>query len=130
MNYEETISVQLHVEVDREDRENREDREFHVDAGKIFEKIDNKLSSPEALGIQYKDEEKEGGRWLSLISEKYLISAYYHPTKRHSASVTNGFIKTNKSRVSKREGEWAIAFLPTTLFFNRPFYSVLDEGEE
>ena len=124
MNFDESRTVQLDIEDNNE-------KEMNIDARTIFDKIDNTLgSSPEIMAKNYQDQIVDEGRWISLISEKYVISAYFHPTKRHSATVINGFFKTNISKVSKEKGEWAIAYLPKTLFFNKTYYNILEKGEE
>ena len=118
MNFDESRTVELDIE-------DNIGKEMNRDARAIFDKIDNTLgSTPEIMAKQYQDQIIEEGRWISLINEKYVISAYFHPTKRHSATVMNGFFKTNISKVSKEKGEWAIAYLPKTLFFNKAYYNI------
>lgn len=122
MNFDESRTVELDIE---------DNKEMNIDARAIFDKIDNTLgSTPEIMAKKYQDQIVDEGRWISFINEKYVISAYFHPTKRHSATVMNGFIKKNISKVLKEKGEWAIAYIPKTLFFNKAYYNIHENGEQ
>ncbi len=66
-----------------------------------------------------------GALWITSIDgchelDGSLISAYYHPTKNHTAS-TKGTLGTRTS-VAK-SGEWALSMQPRALFGNKAYYS-------
>lgn len=51
------------------------------------------------------DQDVGGGRFISLLCGEKLVSMYFHPTKRHSATA-NG---RREVKSVKNAGKWAIA---------------------
>ena len=82
----------------------------------------------EAPSFQYSQPEV-GAKWLSW-SDGYtsgwkgkVISAYYHPTKRHSAT-TKG--KLGIKRSVARGGQWAVSKQSRGLWGNKAYYNNLE----
>ena len=79
-----------------------------VDVFKIFECIG-------AVRSSYKSEilDNGNGRWISCQENGQVISACYHKTKNHSATVETGgmgpFFNSKKSTAGP--GEWAVAIV-------------------
>lgn len=121
MNFDETRSLDLDF--------NNIEENMNIDVRNIIEKIDNTVSGPDFLDKTQNllDQIRAEGRWISVMTPNYTISAYFHPTKKHSATVINGFFFKTISRVIEEKGKWAIAYLPRALFFNRTKYNVLAE---
>ena len=73
----------------------------------------------------YNDRYPDGGRWISVQSDGIVISAYFHPTKWHSATVKTGF---RHDRVAKSEappGKWAVAQIKRDIFGgDQTFYNL------
>ena len=123
MNFEETRSLDLDLDF------NSIEENMNIDVRNIIEKIDNTVSGPDFLDKtqNLRDQIRAEGRWISVLTPNYAISAFFHPTKKHEATVINGFFYKTTSRVIKEKGKWAIAYLPRTLFFNRTKFNVLAE---
>ena len=67
---------------------------------------------------------EEGARWISCQRQGWVISACYHPTKWHTATVRTGvwpFNHEDKSRA--RPGEWAVAWHKCELGVDKTFYN-------
>ena len=65
----------------------------------------------------------DGGRFVSAMSNGLVLAAYYHPSRRHSATAIGGvFGPQTKSTVNP--GKWAVAFVSKGKFGNKTFYNV------
>ena len=51
----------------------------------------------------------EGGRFVSVQSNGMVISAYYHPTKWHTATACTGFFHDRRAKSEAPPGKWAVA---------------------
>ena len=60
----------------------------------------------------FKDTLLEDGnaRWVSNIKGGYVVSMYWHKTRRHSATCNGGFLGGGQKRVIAPAGHWAIAY--------------------
>lgn len=121
MDFEETGSLDSNL-IDIESN-------MYVDYRTIIKKIDKTFDDSylKKNKSNFSDQIKLEGRWIFLLTENYVISAYFHPTKTHSATVINGFFIKNKLRVIKEKGKWAISYLPRTLFFNKTYFNILPD---
>ncbi|KAF2078556.1 hypothetical protein CYY_000179 [Polysphondylium violaceum] len=64
-----------------------------------------------------------GAVWISDLTGDSVVSAYYHPTKRHT-STTIGALSMQRSTVGP--GEWAYSRQTRAASGNRTFYNTLD----
>ena len=67
----------------------------------------------------YSKQEVSGGTFVSTIEDDLVISMFYHPSKKHSATA-EGLVK---SRSEANPGEWAIAVTSKAMFGNRSYYN-------
>ena len=68
----------------------------------------------------YSEHDKEGGKWITGVSDGKVFSIYYHPTKWHKASVI-GKVQVKGDWV--KPGEPAVAITTQKLFGgNKSFY--------
>ena len=71
-----------------------------------------------------------GSLWVTSLDGQYLsykgllLSAYYHPSKTHTAT-TDG--KTGPKRSTAHAGEWAISVQSRGMAANKAFYNTLDD---
>ena len=72
----------------------------------------------------FSDQDVEGGRFISSMGGGQMMAAFYHPTKRHSATCMHG--NNVKARSVKDAGKWAIAKSGTSILGgNKTKYNVL-----
>eukprot|EP00486_Rosalina_sp_Unknown_P000417 CAMPEP_0201566046 /NCGR_PEP_ID=MMETSP0190_2-20130828/5562_1 /ASSEMBLY_ACC=CAM_ASM_000263 /TAXON_ID=37353 /ORGANISM="Rosalina sp." /LENGTH=114 /DNA_ID=CAMNT_0047984245 /DNA_START=36 /DNA_END=380 /DNA_ORIENTATION=- len=70
----------------------------------------------------YSEHDKEGGKWITGVSDGKVFSIYHHPTKWHKASVI-GKVNVNGDWV--KPGETAVAIATQKLLGgNKSFYDV------
>lgn len=94
---------------------------------KILEKIGTSISSSLINTSNFKDTYFENGRarWLSNIQDGYVISAYYHSTRSHSATCDGGILGGGKKSITADAGEWAIAFCKAGISRRKTYYNNL-----
>ncbi|MCQ2821508.1 MAG: lactococcin 972 family bacteriocin [archaeon] len=68
------------------------------------------------------DQDVAGGRFISYMGKGQIIAAFFHPTKRHSATCAHG--NNIKAKSIKEGGKWAIAKAPKALMGNKTYYNV------
>ena len=66
------------------------------------------------------------GRWLSNIKDGYVMSAYYHETKRHSATCNGGTLGGGQIRAVAPAGSWAIALCAAGISGRKTFWNTLE----
>ena len=67
----------------------------------------------------------EGGRFISVQRDGMLISAYYHPSRNHTATVVTGRVFDKKDKASAPPGRWAVATIYRDISGrDRTFYDV------
>jgi len=72
----------------------------------------------------FSDQDVEGGRFISSMAGGQMMAAYFHPSRRHSATCMHG--DKVISRSVKDAGKWAIAKCGKALFGgNKTKYNVL-----
>ena len=86
----------------------------------------NEILKACGMGSQtFSDQDVAGGRFISSMANGQMMAAFFHPTKRHSATCMHG--DNIKSRSIKNAGKWAIAKSGTSLLGgNKTKYNVLD----
>ena len=73
----------------------------------------------------FSDQDVEGGRFISSMGGGQMMAAFFHPTKRHSATCMHGI--NVKARSVKDAGKWAIAKSGTSIIGgNKTKYNVLE----
>ena len=73
----------------------------------------------------FSDQDVEGGRFISSMGNGQMMAAFFHPTKRHSATCMHGI--NVKARSVKDAGKWAIAKSGTSIIGgNKTKYNVLE----
>ena len=66
----------------------------------------------------------DGGRFISVQKDGQVISAYYHPTRRHSATAQSGLTQARET-ASAPAGLWAVATIPSGVTgHDRTFYNI------
>ena len=65
------------------------------------------------------DHPDRGATWITIddLNEPYLVSAYYHPTREHSAA-TETVRPNGWNEVIAPAGQWAVSVQPRVLFGN------------
>ena len=69
-----------------------------------------------------KDSDGLGKFWRST-NETYIIAAYYHPSKKHSAIANGGTNGGGLAKIPAKGGEWAVAYSKRG-FFNTSIYAL------
>ncbi|OUM59706.1 hypothetical protein PIROE2DRAFT_14676 [Piromyces sp. E2] len=65
----------------------------------------------------------EGGRWISIMADNQIISAYFHPTQRHYARAVG---KTDPGRSYADPGVWAVSVAMRNPFGgNKTYYNIV-----
>ena len=83
---------------------------YNIDANVLAKQISNLVGT--ILNPQdFKREGKDGGVLFSYTKGDYVIGAYNHPTRNHTVSVKEGYLKVTKEKSSARSGVWAIAWI-------------------
>ena len=75
----------------------------------------------------FKDTLLEDGnaRWVSNIKGGYVVSMYWHKTRRHSATCNGGFLGGGQKRVIAPAGHWAIAYCKAGVSGRKTHYNNL-----
>lgn len=89
---------------------------------KIYDKITYSLTHSYFIDT-YNENGK--GRWLSNIKDGYVISAYFHETKRHSATCQGGTLGGGQIRAIAGPKQWAIAICKAGISGRKTFWNVL-----
>lgn len=73
----------------------------------------------------YNDRSLDGGnaRWISCQTDGKVISACYHKTKRHTATVQTGLLIKHEAKSEAPAGQWAVAMLNSELGVDKTFYN-------
>ena len=67
----------------------------------------------------------QGGRFISVQQNGKVVSAYYHPTRAHSATAVTGFNHDRRARSDAPPGKWAVAVIGRDIFGgDQTFYDV------
>ena len=66
------------------------------------------------------------GRWLSNIKDGYVMSAYYHETKRHTATCNGGSFGGGQIRAVAPAGSWAIALCKAGIAGRKTYWNTLE----
>lgn len=76
--------------------------------------------------MSYNDRVLDNGnaRWISCQAGGKVISACYHKTKEHSATVQTGIWPLNhEAKSTASAGQWAVAYLNSELGVDKTFYN-------
>ena len=105
------------------------DLAINVDVNKLLEQVfsaaKKAFTKPPSTSYQVRYPDGSNSRWISAQYNGLVISAYYHKTKWHSASVQSGAIIKKKYRSEAPKGQWAVAFCDsdTSIFsIDKTFY--------
>ena len=90
---------------------------------KVYEKIYYHLTNSNTVDT-YNENGK--GRWLSNIKDGYVMSAYFHKTKRHTATCDGGFLGGGSIRATAGPGQWAIAACKAGISGKKTYWNVLE----
>ena len=73
----------------------------------------------------YNDRSLDGGnaRWISCQTDGKVISACYHKTKWHTATVQTGLLIKHEAKSRAPAGQWAVAMLNSELGVDKTFYN-------
>ena len=73
----------------------------------------------------YNDRTLDNGnaRWISCQTGGKVISACYHKTKEHSATVQTGLLIKHEAKSVAPAGKWAVAVLNSELGVDKTFYN-------
>jgi len=77
------------------------------------------MSQPHAGSLWITNLEGKYGSWKGMV-----VSCYYHPTKRHSATTVG---KLGEKRSEASAGQWAISVQTKGLFGNKCYYNTFDD---
>ena len=89
----------------------------------VYDKIKYELTNSNTVDT-YNEDGK--GRWLSNIEDGYVMSAYYHKTKRHSATCNGGFLGGGQIRAEAPAGSWAIALCKAGISGRKTYWNTLE----
>lgn len=65
----------------------------------------------------------DGGLFISMMEDGKMMAAYWHPTRRHSATCVHDWIREVQKAYSD-PGYWAVAVTNTPLMGAKTFYDV------
>ena len=66
------------------------------------------------------------GHWYSDLGDDYVLSAYYHETKKHSATCDGGFLGGGQERKEADAGKWAFAVCHAGISGRKTYWNVLE----
>ena len=79
-----------------------------------------------SLGIDRSNacqQEVGGGLFVSSTSGSEVIAAYYHPTKKHSATANGGLFGGGQVRSIASAGNWAVARSSSGMLGRKTFWN-------
>ena len=89
---------------------------------KVFDKIYFHLTNSNTIDTY---NENGNGRWLSNIKDGYVMSAYFHKTKRHTATCDGGFLGGGQIRAEADPGKWAIALCKAGISGRKTYWNTI-----
>ena len=89
---------------------------------KVYDKIYFHLTNSNCIDT-YND--SGNGRWLSNIKDGWVMSAYYHKTKRHTATCNGGTLGGGQIRAEAPAGSWAIALCKAGISGRKTYWNTL-----
>ena len=93
---------------------------INADAGDILKTVLGMVPSRES----YNDQWKHNGdaRWISYQTGGMVVSAYFHKTKFHYATVQTGLVWKREAKSSAPAGQWAVASINSIMGGDRTYY--------
>ena len=67
-------------------------------------------------------QDASGGVFVSGVANGYVISAYNHPSKYHSATASGGFLGCGSEKSVASAGKWAVAWVCMGVANRRSYY--------
>ena len=89
---------------------------------KVYEKIYYQLTNSNCVDTY---NENGNGRWISNIKDGYVMSAYFHKTKRHTATCNGGTLGGGQIRAEASAGNWAIALCKAGVSGRKTYWNTL-----
>ena len=90
---------------------------------KVYEKINYRLTNSNTVDTY---NENGHGRFLSNIQDGYVMAAYYHDTKKHSATCDGGFLGGGQIRAIAGPGQMAIALCKAGVSGRKTYWNILE----
>ena len=88
-----------------------------------FKAMGKTFVKPSSTGYQVRYPDGTNSRWISAQYSGLLISAYFHKTKSHSATVVpKSLLFSTKYRSEAPAGKWAIAVSDATYMGDKTYY--------
>ena len=94
----------------------------------IIDHLENRLNV-KAKSYQIQKTEEKGGTWIRGTVNGLHLSAFMHPTKRHTAGIFTVFAQKvlPEKRLVAKPGDWAVAFGNTTVSLGvAPVYQIIE----
>lgn len=66
-----------------------------------------------------------GGIFVSAMTGDYVVAAFYHPSKRHSATADGGALGGGQAKSISNPKKWAIAYSSQGVGGRRTYYNTL-----
>ncbi|KAH7823660.1 uncharacterized protein MONOS_18623 [Monocercomonoides exilis] len=95
----------------------------NVDVNELFKSAFNFIYG----GTNYQKQSVDGGTWISYTDGERIISCYFHPSKKHSATAQSkllGAVISNQRSIAEA-GEWACACCKKKMGVGHTFYNTL-----
>ena len=89
---------------------------------KVYDKIYYHMTNSNTIDTY---NENGNGRWLSNIKDGYVMSAYYHKTKTHTATCDGGLLGGGQIRAKADPGQWAIALCKAGISGRKTYWNTL-----
>lgn len=64
-----------------------------------------------------------GGVFVSSMTGDYVVAAYYHPSKSHSATADGGTLGGGVAKSTASKGRWAVAYSSQGIANRKTYYS-------
>ena len=64
------------------------------------------------------------GRFISNMNKEYVIAAYYHKTKRHTATCDGGWLGGGSIKAEAPAGKWAVAVCRGGVGGRKTYYDI------
>lgn len=80
-----------------------------VDVNRLLDQIGSAIGKLFDKG-NYQRQEIAGGVWISTINNGTVLSAFFHPSRSHSATANGGAFGGGEVKSISGAGKWAVAW--------------------
>lgn len=97
---------------------------INLDLNKLVDQIGS-LIGKVLYKTNFTRREVLGGIFVSAMTGDTVVSAFYHPSRTHSATADGGWLGGGQAKSISLPGKWAIAYSSQGVGKRKTFYDVL-----